>query len=85
LKYKTEGKGIGGRLFQLLNSYLQDRKIRVVLDGAKSHWYSLFAGVFQGSILGPLLFLKNLECDVHLYADDTVLITSYRNPEETFV
>ena len=29
--------------------------------------------------------IKNLDCDVHLYADDTVLMTSYRNPEEAFV
>ena len=50
---------------------------------------SLMAGVPQGSILRPLLFLiytnnlvDNLECDIHLYADDAVLMMHNRESKE---
>ena len=38
-------------------SYLSVRGQRVVLPGANSNWTFIRAGVPQGSILGPLLFL----------------------------
>ena len=37
--------------------FLNFRKQRVVLNGQVSQWTSIEAGVPQGSILGPLLFL----------------------------
>ena len=86
LKYKMEKLGISGQLLTLLANYLQNRQIRVILDGAKSSWCNISAGVPQGSILGPLLFLiyvndliDDLECDIHLYADDAVLMTDFGN------
>ena len=62
------------------------------MDGSKSRWYHSTAGVPQGFILGPLLFLiytndvvDNLECDIHLYADDAVIMTHCReNKEHSF-
>ena len=92
LTYKMRRMGIEGTLLNLLNNYLCNRQSRVVMDGSKSKWYHLTAGVPQGSILGPLLFLiytndlvDNLECDIHLYADDAVLMTHYKeNKEESF-
>ena len=37
--------------------FLSNRQLRVVLDGKSSQEYPTKAGVLQGSILGPTLFL----------------------------
>jgi retron-type reverse transcriptase len=57
LIYKLKGHGIKGTLLKWIQSYLKDRQQRVIINGAKSEWGSIKAGVPQGSVLGPLLFL----------------------------
>ena len=56
------------------------RWFRVVLDGKSSQEYPANAGVPQGSILGPTLFLLYINdlpdhviCNIAIYADDTTL------------
>ena len=82
LLYKLKSMGISGELYNLLESYLSGRFQRVLLNGQSSSWKPALAGVPQGSILGPLLFLvysndlpNGLKSNAKLFADDTSLFT----------
>ena len=80
LLHKLKSYGISGQIFSLISSFLSNRRLRVVLDGKSSQEYPVNAGVPQGSILGPTLFLLYINdfpddviCDIAIYADDTTL------------
>ena len=60
LLYKLESIGISGNLLNLFRSFLNDRCQRVVINGQYSDWAPVLAGVPQGFILGPLLFLIHI-------------------------
>ena len=50
--------GISGQMFGLItSSFRSHRWLQVVLEGKSSQEYPVNAGVLQGSILGPTLFL----------------------------
>ena len=64
----------------LISSFLSNRQLRVVLDRKSSQEDPVNAGVSQGSILGPTLFLLYINdlpddviCNIAIYADDTTL------------
>ena len=78
LLFKLKQAGIGSTLLQWLANYLLNRKQRVLISGGSSDWLPIGAGVPQGSILGPLLFLiyindivMHINSTVKLFADDT--------------
>ena len=80
LLHKLKSYGISGQIFGLISSFLSNRRLRVVLDGKSSQEYPVNAGIPQGSILGPTLFLLYINdlpddviCDIAIYADDTTL------------
>ena len=82
LIYKIKSIGVTGPPLELIQSFLSHRFQRVVLNGQSSTWLPVTAGVPQGSILGPLLFLiyindlsNNLSSTAKLFADDTSLFS----------
>ena len=87
LLFKLKSVGISGSLLNWFTDYLKDRRQRVVLPGATSSWAYIKAGVPQGSILGPLLFLiyindivENINSSIRLFADDTSLYIIVNDP-----
>ena len=89
LLFKLESVGVSDSLILWFSDYLAERKQRVGLPGAASSWKNIKAGVPQGSILGPLLFLvyiNDIVEDIHscirLFADDTSLYIIVDNPLE---
>ncbi len=91
LIYKLKKAGISGKLLRWLKDYLKDRKQRVCLNGIYSEWGFILAGVPQGSVLGPLLFLifinditeVVLHTKIRLFADDTCLFVTVDNRDQT--
>ena len=66
-----------------LTLFLGNRRLRVVLNGKCSQEYPVNAGVPQGSIPGPPLFLLHINdlpdviCNIATYADGTSLNSKY--------
>jgi exonuclease III len=87
---KTYLYGIRGNMGRLIHSYITNRYQKVVCKDNFSTWEQIRAGVPQGSILGPLLFLiyindlpsaiEKKNNTVVLYADDTSVIITEPNP-----
>ena len=63
----------------LISSFLSSKRLQVVLDGKSSEEYPVNAGVPQGFISSPTLFLLYINdlpdviCDIVIHADDTTL------------
>ena len=80
LLYKLKCYGVDKKAYDILENYLSNRQQRVLLNGQSSDWLDINAGVPQGSVLGPLLFLiyindlsDNPISVAKLFADDTSL------------
>ena len=87
--HKLSGIGCSDKVLCWFRSYLSCRKqrVHVVVGGQASDWASVEAGVPQGSIIGPLLFLiyindivRNIGANIRLFADDTSLYIVVDSP-----
>ena len=92
LLYKLFRIGCSDHVIKWFSSCLSNRRQCVILSGALSEWASVYAGVPQGSILGPLLFLifindiiKNINSSIRLFADDTSLYIIIENPQTAVI
>ena len=81
---KLSNLGIGNKEHGWFTDYLSNRTQVVEFQGVTSTPEAISVGVPQGSILGPLLFILHIndlpevvsECNILMYADDTVLYCS---------
>ena len=77
---KIVAYGLDSITIRWIKSFLKDRKISVVLNGSSSPSYSPNAGVPQGSVLSPTLFLLYMldrtANPIHSFADDATLHSS---------
>ena len=87
LLLKLQAAGVTGKVLAWFNSYLSERRQRVVIPGGTSDWKSIHARVPQGSIFGPLLFLVyindivvDIGSNIRLFADDTSLYIIVDDP-----
>ena len=83
---KLKHYGVRGSIYELISSYLSDRKQFTKIQNMSSDLASVLWGVPQGSVLGPLLFLIYIndlpnasELTSWLFADDTALAMSSKN------
>ncbi|KAK6187305.1 hypothetical protein SNE40_005366 [Patella caerulea] len=84
---KLHAVGIRGNIHRILESYLSNRQQSVVIDGVSSNSSTIHAGVPQGSVLGPLLFVayindlvNDVTSNIRLFADDTSLYLIIEDP-----
>ena len=77
-------------LIKWIDSFLSDRSITVRVDGFLPNLHSINAGVPQGSVISPVLFilfindlLTSTSSSIHSFADDTFLSSSFSfNPND---
>ena len=87
LLYKLKKAGITGSLLRWFENYLAERKQRILIRGQSSLRGNIQAGVPQGSVLGPLLFVVYIndlvdvvDCGIKMFVDDTCLYVTVDDP-----
>ena len=83
---KLKFYGLNGSLLKLMENYLADHQQRVALNDQTSSWKNILAGILQGSVLLPLLFLiyvndilNGIESICKIFADNASLFSKVKN------
>ena len=92
---KLQKAGKTGKFLEWIKSFLCDRTARVCVNKAFSPSFDIPAGVPQGSVLGPILFIFYIsdlpkECETaevfsHLFADDLKAASSSSEHLQLFI
>lgn len=77
-------------IIKMVQSFLKERSFHVSIKDVRSEKLNIPAGVPQGSVLSPILYniftsdlkLPQKTCKISLFADDTALFTSSKNPDK---
>ena len=87
---KLQFYGIQGSILISIKSWLTSRSQSVIIDGECSKSVDVTSGVPEGTVLGPLMFLlfiddiqDDLECNLRLFADDTLLFHKITHHDDT--
>ena len=85
---KIAAHGIDGKISKWIQSWLADRKQRVIVNNVTSDWIPVISGVPQGSVLGPCLFViyindidDAVSSKILKFADDTKITASISSVE----
>ena len=91
LKWKLRARGgIGGKLLEWMEDFLEGRKMRTVVRGEKSSWRDVASGVLQGSVLAPIMFIvyindlsEGVTSYMNMFADDAKILRKIKKTYST--